>query len=169
MTPDAVATALVQRWRSLAPREQTLVRMAAALVALALIWWLGVAPALRVLRQAESQQQSLDTQLQQMQRLAAEAQALRARPALAHDEARRALEASVRQGLGPNASMSVTGERATVTLRNVPATALAQWLTLARVNARALPVEARLVRGAQTATDVGATWDGALVLPLPPR
>ena len=38
--------------------------------------------------------------------------------------------------------------------------ALAQWLVQARLNARALPSEARLVRSA------AGTWDGTLVLNL---
>lgn len=83
-----------------------------------------------------------------MQALASEARALQSRPALRYDDAVRALESSVKQGLGAGARLSIVGERATVTLKSVPATALAPWLSQARVNARALPVEVRLVRGA---------------------
>ena len=42
----------------------------------------------------------------------------------------------------------------------------AQWLTQVRVNARSVPVEARLTRGA---APTGATWTGTLVMSLPPR
>ncbi len=169
MTPSDFLARARGHWQTLNAREQTLVFAASGLVALALLWWVGIAPALNVLRQADARQRSLDDQLQQIQGLAAEARALQSRPAINHDEALRALESSVKQGLGPGAQLSVAGERATVTLRNVPAAALAQWLTQVRVNARALPGEARLVRGAAPADASGATWDGTVVLTLPPR
>jgi general secretion pathway protein M len=50
-----------------------------------------------------------------------------------------------------------------VTLTGTGADALAQWLTQARVNARALPGEAHLSRNA------AGMWEGTLVLTLPPR
>ena len=157
------ANALLARWRTLAPREQQLVLGAGALVALALLWWLALAPALRTLRAAEAQHQSLDAQLQHMQALQAQAQALQGQPKQGYDEALRALELSVRQKLGVTGRISVSGERATVTLAGTAPDALAQWLTQARVNARALPSEARLTRTAN------GQWDGSLVLTLPPR
>lgn len=168
MSPSHSVTRLHARWQTLAPREQTLVSSAIVIVAAALVWGAGVAPALKVLRQAEAQHRSLDAGLQGMQALASEAQALKARPVMSHSEALRALESSVKQGLGAGAQLSVAGERATVTLKNVPAATLAQWLTQARVNARAVPSEARLVRSAAPAPG-GAAWDGTLVLNLPAR
>lgn len=101
-----------------------------------------------------------------MQSLQAQAQALQSQPKIGHDEALRALEASVKQGLGASAQLNVVGDRATVTLRNTPADALAEWLAQARVNARAIPSEARLVRNTSNPTDP-AVWDGTLVLSLP--
>ena len=41
---------LAARWARLAPRERTLVHAAAVLVALALLWWLLLAPPLKALR-----------------------------------------------------------------------------------------------------------------------
>jgi general secretion pathway protein M len=168
MTSPVFLTRLRTPWQALAPREQTLVLGATAVVLLALLWWVGMGPALKVLRQAEAQKRSLDTELQRMQAMASEAQALKARPAIPYIEALRALEASVKTGLGAGAQFNVAGERATVTLKNVPADALAQWLGQARMNARTLPGEARLTRGAAPAGGA-ATWDGTLVMNLPPR
>ena len=166
MNIAAVLTPLQARWRALDPREQTLVRSAALLVGLVLVWWVLVAPALGTLRQADAQQRSLDGQWQKMQSLQAQAQALQSQPKIGHDEALRALEASVKQGLGASAQLNVVGDRATVTLRNTPADALAEWLAQARVNARAIPSEARLVRNTSNPTNPAA-WDGTLVLSLP--
>ena len=161
--PAALAS-MQTRWQAIAPREQALLTAAAWLIGLALVWWLLMAPPLRVLGQADAQRSSLDSQLQKMQALQAQAQALQSQPKLSRDEAVRALEASVKQRLGANAQLSVTGERATVALRNVPADALAQWLTQARVNARATPSEARLARsnaGAAAPAPAGGAALGA--------
>jgi general secretion pathway protein M len=71
--------------------------------------------------------------------------------------------------LGGGAQLVFSGERATITLKNVPASALSGWLAQARVNARAVPTEARLVRSAATTPTTGTLWDGTLVVILPPR
>ena len=122
-----------------------------------------IAPAVATLRAAEAQHRSLDAQLQQMLRLQAQAQAMQSQPKQGYDEAIRLLENAIRERLGASARYSISGERVTVTLAGVPSTVLTQWLTQARVNARALPGEARLAR------NPAGTWDGTLVLTLPPR
>jgi general secretion pathway protein M len=151
------------RWEGLAPREKMLVAAAAALVGLALVWLVVIGPALSTLRNAEEQHRTLDAQLQRMRGLQAQAQSLQSQPKQSHEEALRLLELSVRQRLGTSARLVIAGERATITLAGTPADALAQWLTQARVNARALPGEARLNRNA------AGLWEGTLVLTLPPR
>lgn len=150
-------------WAGLAPREKMLAGGAAALVLLALLWWLGVAPALAVLRTSDEQHQSVDAQLARMRALQQQAQSLQSQPKQNQDESMRLLEASVRQRLGTGVRMAAAGDRVTLTLAGTPPDALATWLSQARVNARAVPVEARLTRGA------GGGWDGTLVLSLPPR
>jgi general secretion pathway protein M len=150
-------------WARLVPREKMLVGAAVGLVLLALLWWLAVAPALSVLRASDAQHRSLDAQLARMRALQQQAQALQAQPKQNQDESLRLLEASVRERLGTTARMVVAGERVTLTLTATPAEALATWLSQARVNARAVPGEARLTRGAS------GGWDGTVVLTLPPR
>jgi general secretion pathway protein M len=171
-------SALQTRWDLLAGREKRLVLAAGAVVGAALVWWIAIGPAWKTLQSAPANHQKLDAQVQQMKALAAQAQALQSQPKAGLDESLRALEASTTQRLGPGARLSVVGDRATITLRNVPAVALAQWLAQARINARALPSEARLVRsgvsgntGGSTAGSLtsSASWDGTLVLSLPPR
>lgn len=151
------------RWAALAPSEKTLIGSAAAVLAIALLWLVAIAPALGTLRTAEEQHRALDLQLQRMRGLQAQAQAMQAQPKQNHDEALRLLELSVRQGLGTSARTAVLGDRVTVTLTGTPADALAQWLTQARVNARALPSEAHLNRNA------AGLWEGTVVVTLPPR
>ena len=148
------------RWLRVSPREQRLVLLALGVVALALLWWVAVAPALAVLKSAPPQHLALDAQIQQMQHLQAQALALRAQPVINSLDARRALDASLKP-LGASAQMVVQTTRVTVTLKGVAPDALAQWLATARQNAHSVPTEARLTR-----TATGA-WDGTVVLQLP--
>lgn len=153
-------TELQGRWRSVSPREQRLLLLALGVLLLALLWWVALAPALKVLKTAPQQHLALDAQHQQMQRLQAQALVLRAQPLMTATEARSALEASLKP-LGDSAQMVVQVERVTVTLKAVAPDALAQWLATARQNARTVPTEARLMRNAAGA------WDGTVVLQLP--
>jgi general secretion pathway protein M len=153
-------TDLQSRWRNVSPREQRLALLALGVVLLALLWWVALAPALKVLRTAPQQHLALDAQNQQMQRLQAQALALRAQPLITVGEARSALEASLKP-LGDSAQMVVQVERVTVTLKAVSPDALAQWLATARQNARTVPTEARLTR------NTAGAWDGSVVLQLP--
>jgi general secretion pathway protein M len=147
------------RWRGLPAREQRLALLALAVVSLALLWWLALAPALAVLKAAPAQHRVRDGQLQQMLSLQAQAQTLQAQPVLSIDQTRLALEAALKL-LGPGAQMTVQVDRVTVTLKAVGAEALAQWLAAVRQNAHVAPVEARLLRNA------AGSWDGTLVLNL---
>lgn len=152
-------TELQSRWRSVPPREQRLLLLALGVVALALLWWVALSPALKVLKTAPQQHLALDAQNQQMQRLQAQALALRALPVVSAEEARSALEASLKP-LGASGQMVVQVERATVTLKGVSPDALAEWLAVARQNARTVPAEAHLTRNAAGA------WDGSVVFYL---
>jgi general secretion pathway protein M len=154
---------LRQRWIALAPREKKMAVAAAAVVIVALLWMIAIGPALATLRQADEQRRTLDTQLQRMISQQTQAKSLQSQPKQSYEEAARQLEASVHQGLGTSARLSVQGERATVTLTGIAPDALAQWIAQARVNAHAIPAEAHLTR-----TSAG-TWDGNLVLTLPAR
>ncbi len=149
-------------WAALAARERRLLAAALTVVMLAVLWWVGVSPALQTLRGAESQHRTLDAELQTMRALAAEAASLQALPRIQANDSRKALELSVRQGLGASAQLTVSGERATVTLKGASAEALAQWMVQARSNARATPVEARLMLNAAR-----TGWDGSVTLSLP--
>lgn len=153
---------LQTRWRSVSPREQRWALLAGVLLSLALLWWLALAPALAVLKAAPAQHHALDAQLEQMQRLQTQAKAFQAQPVLSVDAARQALEAALKP-LGSGAQMTVQLDRVTVTLKAVPAGALAQWLATVRQNAHAAPVEAHLVR------NPAGSWDGTLVLNLGAR
>lgn len=138
--------ALRERWAALAERERLLVMLAGALIGLALLWLVGLQPALRTLRSAPQEQAALDQQAQTMQRLAAEARTLRAAPPLAPGLAGQALQGATER-LGASGRLTLQGDRAVLMLTGVHGDALAQWLAEARNGARARPVEAKLTFG----------------------
>ena len=80
---------------------------AKALIGLALLWWLGVAPALRGLRQWETQAPRLEAQLQTMRSLQTEAQSLQAQPPLSTAAAQQALQSTL-GALDNSGSLSVS-------------------------------------------------------------
>lgn len=150
---------LQTRWLAMPGRERRLVLTAAVLVLLALLWWLALAPALAVLKSADAQHRMLDGQMQQMQRLQVQAEALRAVPTLTPAAARKVLEGTLKP-LGERAQLAQQADRVTVTLKGVEPQALAQWLATARQNAHAVPTEAHLKRTA------AGVWDGTVTFTL---
>jgi general secretion pathway protein M len=167
-----IRTQAVARWQALSPREQRGVSVLGALLAVLLLWSVTIAPALNTLRDSDNRRAQIGQQQVHMLALQSQAQALQARTPLSRDEALRTL-----QGLtpSPQIQLNVQGERISVQLKAVPAPILANWLTQARNQAQALPVEAHLTRGnAPTANNAPAAnsavvWDGSLVLSLPNR
>jgi general secretion pathway protein M len=150
--------ALGARWQALGGRERAALKLAGAALALLLLWSLALQPALRVLRQAPAQLAEVDAQLQEMRRLAQEARELRALPAVPAAQALQALRASTDR-LGAAARLSISGERAVVSLNGIDGEALQAWLGEVRGAARARPVEATLQRGPQG-------YSGSIVLAL---
>lgn len=149
---------VLARWNALEARERTLVQFTGAVVALAVLWWVALQPALRTLREAPRQLAEVSTQTQHMQRLAQEARELRGAPAVASAQATRALQASAER-LGSAARLSLQGDRATLTVQGLPGDVLWAWLGEARNAARARPVDVQLTRS-------GNGYNGTLVLVL---
>jgi general secretion pathway protein M len=147
-------------WDGATPRDRRLAGGAVALLTLALLWWVGLAPALGALNVTAQQRVLLDVQMEQMQGLQLRATSLQALPPVNTAESTRLLEASLKP-LGEQASWTIAGGRATIKLTGMPADALAQWLAQVRQNARIAPEQAHLTRNAEGA------WDGTLVLTLP--
>jgi general secretion pathway protein M len=158
------------RWQTLSPREQRGVSVLGVLLGVLLFWSIAIAPALNTLRDRDNRRAQIGQQQAHMLALQNQAQALQSRTALSRDEALRSL-----QSLTPAAQiqLNVQGERITAQLKGVPAATLASWLTQARSQAQALPVEAHLSRAnasaATHATSSAVAWDGSLVLSLPNR
>ena len=157
-----------RRWQALSPRERRGIAVLGALLAVLVFWSIAIAPALNTLRDSDSRRAQIGQQQAHMLALQTQAQTLQTRVPLSRDEAMRQL-----QSITPNAQiqLNVQADRVSVQLKAVPAATLAQWLSQARHQAQALPVEAHLTRGnASGATpNAAVTWDGNLVLSLPNR
>ncbi len=134
-----------QRWAGLQPRERQGVGVAGALLGLALLWWVGLSPALKTLKKAPAALAQMEQQLQHMQHMAAQAKWLSERPRVPRGQALQLLQAATAR-LGPAASLAEQGDRVVLKVQELPAEALAQWLMEARSAARALPLEAELQR-----------------------
>lgn len=152
--------ALQSRWQASSRREQGLVLSAIAVVGVALLWWVALAPALAVLKTADVLRQSQEVELQHMQRLQQQARTLMALPTRNEIEARRALEGSLKI-LGESAGLGTQMDRLVITLKGVQAQPLVQWLANVRQNVQLVPHEARLKR------NPAGSWDGTVVFVIP--
>ncbi|MDE2615041.1 MAG: type II secretion system protein M [Burkholderiales bacterium] len=137
---------LVAWWHERAPREQRALVWMVAAVAVALLWFVALAPAWRIVARAPAQIDAADAQWQQMQGLAAEARELRGTAPVGAGQAEVVLKAATAR-LGDKGRLALQGDRAVLTLREVGSGALRDWLGEVRTGARARPVEATLTRG----------------------
>lgn len=169
------------RWQALSPREQRGIAVLAVLLGVLLFWSVAIAPALHTLRDSDNRRAHIGQQQAHMLALQAQAQALQARTPLSREEALRSLQSLTPS---PHIQLNVQAERVTAQLKAVPAPVLANWLTQARSQAQALPIEAHLTRGSGSASATGTNtdhtppktampsdvvWNGNLVLSLPNR
>lgn len=149
---------LRQRWQALSARERQLVQVAGGALLALLVWQVLIQPPWRTWRDVPPQRRALELELLDMQRLALEAKALKAQPPVAMAQATEALKAASER-LGSQAKLSLVGDRATLTVTDLPPAALRAWLTEVRAGARARPVDLQLQR-----TDKGL--QGTVVLML---
>ncbi|HET7867789.1 MAG TPA: type II secretion system protein GspM [Burkholderiaceae bacterium] len=145
-----------QQWGALPLRQRMLATTAGGVIGFALVWSLAVQPALTTLKSAPREIAQVDADLQQMQRLAAEARELRAAPPLSGAQSVAALRAATEQ-LGSSAKLTLVGDRATVTLTGADAGTVTLWLNEVRAGARARVIEAQLSRS-------GSGYTGSIVL-----
>ena len=147
---------LVAWWRGLAVRERRGLSLAAAALGLYAVLAVAVLPAWRTIARAPAELDALEAQLQTMQRLAGEAQQLRAAPPVNAEQAAAALKAATER-LGDKGRLALQGDRATLTLNGASTSQLRGWLAEARSGARARPLEANLSRA-------GSGYTGTLVV-----
>ncbi|MGV0960214.1 MAG: type II secretion system protein GspM [Limnohabitans sp.] len=153
-------------WQQRSPRERLLLSAGAAVMGLALVWRVGLAPALHTWQEAPAKQALLDQQTQQMLQLQAQAQRLKTAQALTRSEAMQWLENHLAE-LDPKAKLNPQADLVHISLQAAPADNLANWLTQVREQAHARPVQAQLQQATATADEHAVLWAGSLVLRLP--
>lgn len=157
--------ALRSLWQARSMRERRLLLLAAALLALALLWSWALAPALQTWRNAPQRQAELDRQSRQMLQWQAQARQLHNPSRLTRAQAQAQLQASSAALLGAGAQLSLQGDQLRVQLQAASADGLARWLAQAREQAQALPQSAQLEQLGTDPHDV--RWRGQLLLRLP--
>ena len=162
----APAVAVIQaRWQALGARERLAVRVAMLVVGLALIWSVAVAPALRTLATIGVRQAVAEADLAQAKQLQQLAQTLATKPRMSTRDSAKALQLSVEKAFGSKAQWSLSGDRATVTLKSVDPKELADWLAMVRLNAHTTPAELQLSRSLASTTN--PVWSGRIVVTVP--
>lgn len=151
------------RWHALTARDRRRWRVLALVAGGLLLWFVLLVPSWRTVQGAPQRHALLDRQLETMQHLQASLEQLRDQPRASPAAQVQALEATLAR-LGPGVQLRVAQGQLTLTLRQVPAAVLADWLVESRVQTGMEAVEARLTRQGQGAA---AVWDGVLVYRLP--
>lgn len=168
-----ILSSLQTAWQQRSSRERRMLALAALVLAVALLWTWGLAPALQTWRMAPQKQAELDLQSRQMLQLQAQARQLQVPARVARQDALALLETTTRTLLGEGARLHIQGDQLRLSLNAVTADALAQWLVLAREKAQALPQQARLQRlappdkAAANPSSTEVVWSGELTLRLP--
>jgi len=138
----------VTLWGGMAPRERLALGIGLVVLGAFAAWMLLIAPAWRTVREAPAEFDKLETQLQYMQRLAADAKALGNATVVSKEQAIEGLKAATAR-LGDKGSLLLQGDRATLTVTGVSGDTLRDWLGEARSAARARPIDVKLTRTPQ--------------------
>lgn len=160
-------------WRRLSTRERNLLILAACIVLVALIWMVGLKPALNEVRKANGQLPVLQSQTSRLDAILLEAKALeRGRSGqLSFDETGAALQASLvstsLDGLSSFSTSNALPAGWEIRFTNAPAGRLIDWLSNLPYVARVKTVSVDLARSNVDGRDRPGQLSGTVVLALP--
>ena len=148
-------------WLRASAREQVALRIAATVVLLALVWWVGLQPALKTLKNARTQAPVVRAQYEQMLQMQAQAAALHAQAQEQQpvSDPKAVLQDSI-STLEKNARVALAGERATVSFKQARPADLALWLEQLRLKAHSSVLEMHM-------TQAAGLWSGSVLVQLP--
>jgi general secretion pathway protein M len=175
-TPHALAQKdwlgwLLNAHSSLKPREQLGLKIVLGL----LILWLMVLtvwqPAQQIWFKPPEALAQLDLELQEMKRLQAEAQAIRAQTRIGAQEAAKVLE-KITKSLLPQAQMTTNENTVQISFSSVSASVLSRWLMDVRESAQCTVVQSDLTRtnnplSSSPNAKESVLWQGRLIVGLP--
>lgn len=163
MNRTQVLDAFRKAWQQRAARERRLLTLGLVVLLLAAFWQWGLAPAWSTWQQAPQREARLAETTHRMQQWQLEARQLQAPARPDRVKAFASLQARI-ELLGEGARLNKEGEQLRVQLQAAPAAGLAQWLSLAREQAGAMPQQADLQR---VDDKTSVAWKGSLTLRLP--
>jgi general secretion pathway protein M len=150
------------------PRERQLIVIAGGLLAAALLWFLAIAPALQTYRASAAAHAKLDTELAQMQRMASEANKLKAMPRANPAAVQTWLDGATKK-IG-KATATLQGGRVQISFTGASPEALAAFLAEARTRAQLVPSEAHWKKSvgspSPNPSNASPQWDGSIVFEL---
>lgn len=159
---------MMSQWRnliqSLPEKDRKLIQYLALALVFSLLWFWNIAPALKTYQEAPNQLAQLERQTENLKALQAQALALQKAPRVKVQNVGAVLQQSSTEILGNSTKLNLEASRATLTLNNVSPEALAQFLAVARAQAHAMPIEAKLQKNKTGTVEV---WRGTLILSLP--
>ncbi len=158
-----MSTAMNTFWEQRNPRERQLLGLGGAVLAVAFLWFVAIAPALQTYRASGSAHAKLDTELAQMQRMAAQAAKLKEMPRANAAAVQSWIDGATKK-LG-KATASVQGGRVQVSFTGASPEALADFLAEGRGKAQLVPSEAHWKKSVNPAT-ANPQWDGNIVFEL---
>ena len=163
-------------WLQLSPRERRLSGVAAVLLALALLWWAGLQPALDTLRQARAQWPALQAQAAELDAIVLESRALgrQRRGALSLEDTVTALQDSLQAAglqaygrFGPPAAAQDGAAHQTLSVDRMPVAGLLAWLAGLPETARVRIIGLDLARSHIDGRDRPGLLSGTIELALP--
>ena len=159
---------MISQWRKhlqdLPEKDRTRIQFLGLVLIGILLWFGNIAPAIKTYQDAPLQLAQLEKQTESLKALQAQAVALQKAPRIKAQDAAALLQQSTIEILGNGAKLNLEATRATLTLTSVSAEGLAQFLSVARTQAHALPLEAKLQKNKTGSQEV---WRGTLILSLP--
>lgn len=176
LAPKDLLGQLVARFEQLSPTEQLGLQCLGGLASLVLIWVLIFSPIEQIWLNPKDESAHLALELQELQHLQTQAQALRAQTRMSSEDAKKALE-KVTKNLLPQAQWTPSQDAVQITFSAVSASTLARWLMALRENAQCTVLQADLRQSAPSvssnarpqaaASKDPVLWQGQLMVGLP--
>lgn len=153
---------IIAWWAGLSSKEQQGISWASVLVALTLVWFVLLAPAIRTMQQVPLQRAAFSAQLLELRQMQAQAQALKARPALSRQEMVQLL-GQVSGPLGASVKLEVQGDWLRLQILKLDPHAVASLLA----NVPFQPTDLSLNLAAAPSNGAAKTWSGTMSYLLP--
>jgi general secretion pathway protein M len=154
------------QWAMLPIRQRIAAQWFMAVLALLVLWFLLLAPALSTLRRVRIEEPKIQVRLHRIQQEQQRAITLRKKEILTLADAKKALQQATKNDLGATAQITSIGDDSMIiTLVKAEAKNVANWLYDTRVAAHSTPSSMQLTRNNDLVGN--PLWSGQVVMMLP--